>query len=109
MESKDSGFYAFEADGWKALGFEACMLTEPMRQRDGSFVGMLNRARVADPSCLRYFNSLVGREGVPSKDSVRLFGTNRKADDVFPQPGHVLSRLLLFSASISLALGAQGG
>lgn len=58
------------------------MLTEPMRQRDGSFVGMLNRARVADPSCLRYFNSLVGREGVPSKDPVRLFGTNRKADDL---------------------------
>lgn len=58
------------------------MLTEPMRQRDGSFVGMLNRARVVDPSCLRYFNSLVGREGVPSKDPVRLFGTNRKADDL---------------------------
>ena len=67
MESKDSGFYAFEADGWKALGFEGCMLTEPMRQRDGSFVGMLNRARVADPSCLRYFNSLAGEKAFQAR------------------------------------------
>lgn len=76
--SADTGFYAFESDGWKAMGFRTCSLTEPMRQSDPEFVAMLNRARVGDASCLPYFNRLAGRGQAPS-EAVSIVGSNKVA------------------------------
>lgn len=81
QESADSGFYAFEADGWRRMSFVTCQLTEPMRQSDPVFVAMLNRARIGDQSCLSYFNHLAGRGEVPDK-AVSLVGKNKVAAEV---------------------------
>lgn len=78
-ESANSGFYAFESDGWARMGFTICQLTEVMRQSDPVFVAMLNRARIADASCLPYFNHLAERGEAPS-EAVSLVGTNRVAE-----------------------------
>lgn len=73
-----SGFYAFESDGWRALGFETRMLTEPMRQADPTFVRMLNLARIGDATCLPYFNRLC--RGQAPDNAVSLVSTNKDAD-----------------------------
>lgn len=80
-ESADTGFYAFEADGWRRMGFEVCQLTEPMRQADPLFVAMLNRARVGDASCLPYFNHLAGRGPAPAS-AVSIVARNKQAASV---------------------------
>lgn len=79
QESANSGFYAFESDGWARMGFAICQLTEAMRQSDPVFVAMLNRARIGDASCLPYFNHLAERGEAPS-EAVSLVGTNRVAE-----------------------------
>ena len=76
--SATSGFYAFEADGWKRMGFALRQLTEPMRQSDPVFVQMLNRARVGDTSCLPYFNKLASRAEMPN-EAVSIVPTNKAA------------------------------
>lgn len=73
--------YCFQSDTWDACDFVHCDLREVVRQTDDAFIGQLNRARVGDPSCLPYFNSLVGR---PDPDDevrwIHLFGRNADAD-----------------------------
>lgn len=75
-----AGFYAFESAGWHRMNFHVCKLTEPMRQNDAEFVDMLNLARIGDPRCIDYFNSLIEKNGEAPQDAVRLVGTNRAAD-----------------------------
>lgn len=51
----DKGF-AFESKFWKYCGFIKVILREPMRQSNDSFLSNLNKARIGDRSCVRYFN-----------------------------------------------------
>lgn len=80
-ESASTGFYAFEADGWKTMDFSIVQLTEPMRQSDPVFVEMLNRARVGDTSCLPYFNRLADRPEMPS-EAVCIVARNKDAENI---------------------------
>jgi ATP-dependent DNA helicase PIF1 len=81
QESATTGFYAFEAGGWKTMDFSIVQLTEPMRQSDPEFVEMLNRARVGDESCLPYFNRLADRPEMPS-EAVCIVARNKDAENI---------------------------
>lgn len=48
--------FAFESKFWKYCGFIKVILREPMRQSNDSFLSNLNKARIGDRSCVRYFN-----------------------------------------------------
>lgn len=78
----DGGMFAFQADGWKASGFERYVLSEPMRQSDEEFVCMLNKLRIGDPSCLPYFNKFVNRDALVTGDTVYLAGRNDEVDEM---------------------------
>ena len=79
-EDADGGFYAFQADGWKDMGFHACVLDETMRQKDPGFTAALNQARRGDDACLPFLNRLASRR--PPRDAVRLVASNRSAEKV---------------------------
>lgn len=72
------GFYCFNSRSWAGFGFKPFVLEEVVRQDDPGFVEQLNLARVGDPSCLPYFNSLV-REGHYDFNALKMVGTNAVA------------------------------
>lgn len=74
-----SGF-AFTTKEWGACKFTVCELTEVRRQNDVDFIKQLHKARIADKSCIPYFNSFlvdVEPEGV-----IRLCGTNAEVERI---------------------------
>ncbi|MBQ9058080.1 MAG: AAA family ATPase [Atopobiaceae bacterium] len=78
-QSRRSGYYAFEADGWTRMGFKSYQLTEPMRQSDREFLGKLSLARMGNSACIDFFNRFV-REA--PGDAVAIVPTNREAEEL---------------------------
>ncbi len=50
--------YAFESDVWDEFSFKCIELTTPMRQKDPELFYQLLKARLADASCVDYFNTM---------------------------------------------------
>lgn len=50
--------YCFATKEWDSFGFQTVVLKESVRQKDTEFIAALNKLRVGDTSCLKYFNQL---------------------------------------------------
>ena len=72
--------YAFESTNWKDLDFQMIELKEVVRQDNPEFIHQLNKARIGDISCIRYFNQHTKRQII--KDGIILTPTNRDADRI---------------------------
>lgn len=72
--------YAFESTNWKDLDFEMIELNEVVRQNNPEFIHQLNKARIGDISCIRYFNQNAKHQII--KDGIILVSTNKDADRI---------------------------
>ena len=71
--------YAFEAPGWRELGFTCINLTEVVRQRDAEYVANLNLARHGSPACIDWFNAHTAPE--ESRGALHIVPKNRMVDE----------------------------
>lgn len=78
---KGSPLYAFESRYWKSLDFKTTMLTTVKRQEgDTRLIENLNKARLADRSCISYFNKF--KNNRVSSNAVNICPTNKVARDI---------------------------
>ena len=73
--------FCFESTYWDVLDWRPCILTEVVRQADPDFVAALDKARVADPSCIAYFNERANKK-LAASEPIALVPTNAKADNI---------------------------
>ena len=82
--------YPFDNPNWAYFGLEPCILNEVVRQRDLEFVEMLSRAMLADPSCIRYFNTATQRriiEGAICVCTLNLYADRINQREFMALPG----------------------
>jgi hypothetical protein len=79
-----SNFLAFESEYWAKLRLTTHVLTQIMRQvGDNELVEELNKARIADPSCIDFFNTLVSDSVHRDMEhSITLCSTNKAASAI---------------------------
>lgn len=78
---KGSPLYSFESKFWKSLNFKTAMLTTVKRQEgDTRLIENLNKARLADRSCISYFNKF--KNNRVSSNAVNICPTNKVARDI---------------------------
>ena len=112
--------FAFQAPGWRKMGFTNVELHDVVRQDDEDFIHYLNLLRKGDSSCLRYFNALASFKGDPQ--ATKLFARNYDVDRMNKKeleriPGEMITYLPYYDGpqadkiytapSVSLKIGAK--
>lgn len=72
--------YAFQSEYWQKFDFHTISLKEIIRQDEPEFIENLNKARVGDVSCIRYFAEKSRKTKI--KDAITICGTNKDADAI---------------------------
>lgn len=80
VNPKKLRIYPFDTSAWKELNPVPCVLDEIVRQADPEFKYELGLAMVADPRCIRYFNTKTA--GKPIDGAVTLCTNNKDADSI---------------------------
>lgn len=62
--------FAFQAPGWKKMGFINIEMHDVVRQQDDDFVHYLDLLRRGDPSALTYFNTVASFEDDPNATKI---------------------------------------
>ena len=75
---KTENAYAFQGEYWDACDFVPCFLTEIMRQKDREYAEQLLKVRNGDPTCLNYFNQVVGRK--PPENIISIHALTKDVD-----------------------------
>lgn len=77
--------FCFQSSLWTKRDFQTIELTEVIRQDNNSvLVENLNKARVGDLSCIKYFNQFVNNE-IEEEEAISICGTNKKAFEINKQ------------------------
>lgn len=112
--------FAFQAPGWRKIGFKNVEMREVVRQQDAEFIHSLNLLRMGDTSAIKYFNSFASFEGDP--DATKLYSRNDDVDrlnekELANLPGEIitfhskyngLSTEMIYSVPpVSLKVGAK--
>lgn len=73
-----SGF-CFTTLAWKKFNFKVIKLVTPMRQTDSDFLLNLNKLRIGDKTCLKYFKTFIQKDITVPDDVVYICPTNAGA------------------------------
>lgn len=90
--------YCFESQFWSQYDFKNIILTQVMRQDNVEFKTNLDKARIADTSCISYFNRAMSHQ----RKGVILTATNKRAQTLNADCLNKLdAKEHVFTASIS--------
>jgi hypothetical protein len=112
--------FAFQAPGWRRMGFTNITLHDAVRQQDDDFIHYLNLLRRGDSSALKYFNAFASYEDDP--DATKLCARNDDVDrlneiELAKIPGEMItfhqqyyglpSEMIYSPPPVSLKIGAK--
>lgn len=80
-------FYAFQSKEWDTLNLKSVVLTKVVRQTDPAFIAQLNKARIGDWTCIKYFNKNIGNL---NSNAIYLCGRN---DDAYNENNKCLNQI----------------